>query len=198
MVCRLHWKWVAGRLEITLVQAKVMKSDLSWRTSASLTCMDRKEVTFLCRKQFWVPWPSPRRHDFASDQDTKDHSPVQWIWPCLHRQAAKQTGHSGPHSAWQRFVLNESLFDERFWLKTKYVWQKTVKNPTGVFIYLVQYLLNQIGSDIHDNQVSFAARWWAEVPCPWHHWAWPPKPLLPYRWKMIASVTRPPWLQAMS
>ena len=55
-------------------------------------------------------------------------------------------GHSGPHRAWQQHVLNESLLGEQFWLKSKCVWQKTVKNPTGAFICLVQNLINQIGS----------------------------------------------------
>lgn len=30
-VCRLHWRWAAGRLEMALVQAKVMKSDWRWK-----------------------------------------------------------------------------------------------------------------------------------------------------------------------
>lgn len=28
VICGLHWSWVAGRLEITIALAKVMKSDL--------------------------------------------------------------------------------------------------------------------------------------------------------------------------
>lgn len=60
------------------------KSDEKWPDvkgrSAFLTGMDREgvEVTFFsCQKAALVSRPNPRRHDFASDPDTKGHCCVQ-------------------------------------------------------------------------------------------------------------------------
>lgn len=119
----------------------------------------------------------------------------RWPWPCRRPRSRASLipewmGHSGPHRAWQRHVINESLLGKQLWLKTKCVWQNSEESHRDLHLPCPEP--NQ-PDRIHENWISVKAGWWTEGPCTWPHRVWPSNLFLLYRWEAdwIILVTRP-------